>query len=484
MLLRVVLAMEKPVEQRVRRLLVRSDLLLDSVETPEKMWERLMRKSCDVVLGSRGFRPEDPDAKKIQFLHELPDCPYSVLLLKGDEAVERARYIAMGIDATLGLDLSDRQLKAALEGILKSCRERAARLVSTRPRAAEPSLADFVSRSRVMHKFMAVTGKVAHGDSSLLVLGETGVGKERLARAIHADSRRSKGPFIAINCAALSESILESELFGHEEGAFTGAVRSHRGCFELAHRGVIFLDEIGELPNHLQVKLLRVLQEREVTRVGSELPFEVDVRVMAATNRDPREEIKAKRLREDLYYRLNVVTLTIPPLRNRSEDIPDLVASYLTWLRPRVGRDVTGIAPDAMEALLHYSWPGNVRGIDQRHRAGNAVVRRRKKIRLADLPDTIRSPHDGVPSPSRPAALFDSAGGSPFEKPLEAARREMIERFERAYLAHHLKHCAGRVGDTAKRIGIEPRSLFDKMKRYELRKEDFRGDASIVDSSS
>lgn len=476
MLLRVVIAMEKPVEQRIRRLVARSDALLESVETPAKLWERLMRKSCDVVLGSRGFRPEDPEADKIRFMHELPDCPYSVLLLKRDDPAERARYLAMGIDMTLGLNLPDRQLKAALEGILKGCRERAARLIATRPRAAEPSLADFVSRSRVMQQFMTVAGKVAHGDSSLLILGETGVGKERLARAIHAESRRSKGPFIAINCAALSESILESELFGHEEGAFTGAVRSHRGCFELAHRGVIFLDEIGELPNHLQVKLLRVLQERVVTRVGSEVPFEVDVRVMAATNRDPREEISAKRLREDLYYRLNVVTLTVPPLRSRSEDIPDLVASYLTWLRPRVGRVVTSMATESMEALTRYAWPGNVRElINVIERA--MLLCEGEQIRLIDLPDTIRSPHDAAANPVDEA---DLVGGTVFDKPLESARREMIERFERAYLTHHLKHCAGRVGDTAKRIGIEPRSLFDKMKRYGLRKEDFRNAAWTV----
>jgi transcriptional regulator with PAS, ATPase and Fis domain len=220
------------------------------------------------------------------------------------------------------------------------------------------------------------------------------VGKERLARAIHAESRRSKGPFVAVNCAALSESLLESEPFGHEEGAFTGATRSHRGCFEIAHKGVIFLDEIGELPNHLQVKLLRALQDREITRVGSEQSFQVDVRMMAATNRDPREEVKTKRLREDLYYRLNVVTLTIPPLRQRSEDIPDIVASYLPWLRPRVGRDVTSIAPEALEALAHYSWPGNVRElINVIERA--MLLCEGEQIRLADLPDTIRLPQAG-----------------------------------------------------------------------------------------
>ena len=321
-----------------------------------------------------------------------------------------------------------------------------------------------------MRQFMKVATKVADSDSSLLLLGETGVGKERLAQAIHAESRRSTGPFIAVNCAALSESLLESELFGHEQGAFTGATRSHRGCFELAHRGVIFLDEIAELPNHLQVKLLRVLQERQITRVGSERPFEVDVRVMAATHRDPVAEVRARRLREDLYYRLNVVTLTIPPLRHRSEDIPELVASYLTWLRPRVGRVVTGIAPEAMEALIRYSWPGNVRElINVIERA--MLLCEGEQIRLCDLPDTIRSPGGEVMIVSEPA---DSSNTSPFEKPLPAARREVLERFERAYLAHNLKQCGGRVGETAKRIGIEPRSLFDKMKQYKMRKEDFR----------
>jgi DNA-binding NtrC family response regulator len=475
MLLRAVLAMEKQHEQRIRRLVARSDALLETVENPRKLWERVTRKSADVLLATAGFIQEEPDPKKVSIMRELPDAPYIVALVQRDDAAQRARYLAIGIDAVLALDLSDRQLKPALQGIFKTCRERAQKMFASRPRVAEPSFSDFVSRSPIMKKFMTVATKVADSDSSLLILGETGVGKERLTRAIHAESRRSKGPFIAVNCAALSESLLESELFGHEEGAFTGATRSHRGCFELAHRGVIFLDEIGELPNHLQVKLLRVLQERQITRVGSEQPFEVDVRLMAATNRDPREEVKARRLREDLYYRLNVVTLTIPPLRQRSEDIPDLVASYLTWLRPRVGRVVTGIAPEAMEALVQYSWPGNVRElINVIERA--MLLCEGEQIRLADLPDTIRSP-DAASLPDR-----GSLAGSPFEKTLEAARREIIERFERAYLAHHLKQCAGRVGDTAKRIGIEPRSLFDKMKRYGFRKEDFRNPSSIVGS--
>jgi len=471
MLLRVILAMEKPVEQRVRALIGRRDVLLETVDTPEHLWERVARKSCDLVLGSRGFRPEEPDANMIRALRSLPDFPYSVLLLKQESVSDRTRYMAMGIDTTLGLNVSDRQLKLALDAIFKTCRQRAERAFESRHRSADPSLSDFVSQSAPMRKFISMATKVASGDSSLLVLGETGVGKERLARAIHAESRRSKGPFVAVNCGAFSEALLASELFGHEEGAFTGAVRAHRGCFEVAHGGVIFLDEIGEMPMHLQVKLLRVLQEREVTRVGSEQPFRVDVRVMAATNRDPLAEIEAKRLREDLYYRLNVVTLTIPPLRERSQDIPDLVASYLTWLRPRVGRSVKRISPEAIAALMQYAWPGNVRELI------NVIERAMllcdgEEIHLSDLPDIIRSPQTNRTAPAE--AHTNAEEPRLLEQPYASAREAAIERFERLYLAHHLMHCRGRVGDTAKRIGIESRTLFNKMKQYGLRKEDFR----------
>jgi two-component system, NtrC family, response regulator AtoC len=180
---------------------------------------------------------------------------------------------------------------------------------------------------------------------------------------------------------------------------------------------------------------------------------------------------------------LNVVSLRIPPLRSRSEDVPDLVASYLTWLRPRVGRDVTGIAPEAMDALVRYAWPGNVRELI------NVIERAMllcdgDEIRLADLPDTIRAPHESAAAADGPVEPTGAAAGDLFDKPLEAARRHVIERFERAYLAHHLRQCAGRVSDTAKRIGIEPRSLFDKMKRYGLRKEDFREVASALRTPS
>jgi len=323
---------------------------------------------------------------------------------------------------------------------------------------------------------MRVVNRVVKTDVPLLILGETGVGKERLARAIHAEGPRSAGPFITVNCGALPETLLESELFGHEEGAFTGAVRSRRGWFELAHRGTIFLDEIGELANHLQVKLLRVLQEHEIQRIGSEKSFKVDVRVMAATNRDLEEEIESGYFRKDLYYRLSVMTLTIPPLKDRIEDIPVLVESYIKYLRPRIGCEVFGISDEAQEALEQYLWPGNVRElINVIERA--MLLCNDTEITLLDLPTNISGKSEGTTMNSASLLHPPDLGNLQEEwlqKPLQEVRKEVLEKFEHSYLSGLLRLTNGRVGETAKRAGIQSRSLFDKMQRLGLRKEDFK----------
>jgi DNA-binding NtrC family response regulator len=326
-----------------------------------------------------------------------------------------------------------------------------------------------------MADFMKLVQRVVGSGTSLLILGETGVGKERLARAIHRASGR-EGAFVAVNCGALPESLLESELFGHEEGAFTGASRTRRGCFELAHRGTIFLDEIAEMPSHLQVRLLRVLQEREVQRVGAEWPLKVDVRVMAATSQELEQQVRAGRFRSDLLYRLGVVSLEVPPLRWRREDIPELVQSYINHFAAELGRDVQSIEPAALEALQRHDWPGNVRELI------NAIERATllcdgPRIAPADLPQAVLAAADTV------ACGPPEAGGAPaalalppawHEQPLKAVREVLIERLERMYLIAQLEATGGRIDETARRAGITPRALFDKMQRYRLRKEDFR----------
>jgi DNA-binding NtrC family response regulator len=427
--------------------------------------EKLSHGDYDLLLLEQsllGDRPGDS-------LATLPDPPAIVVLSREDIPIDRAELISAGSLAVLWLGLEDEALGAALVSLAK---RRGA------PRSGGLSkLDDFVSSSPSMQRFLRLARRVVKGDSALLILGETGVGKERLARSIHSESRRAAGPFITVNCGALPESLLESELFGHEEGAFTGAVRARRGYFELAHRGTIFLDEIGEMPLHLQVKLLRVLEDRSIRRVGSERPIEVDVRIMAATNRDLKREMEAHRFRADLYYRLAVVTLTVPPLRERRADIPELARGFLDRIRRQLGRPVTSFHPDAMEALLRHDWPGNVRElINVIERA--VLLAPGSEIRVSDFRAGESWAASNEQAPSVPAHQKPAPFQEYFDRPLAEAREELSFAFEKEYLERALTLCRGRIGDAARRSGVNERTLYAKMRRHGLRKEDFRKSSS------
>jgi transcriptional regulator with PAS, ATPase and Fis domain len=335
---------------------------------------------------------------------------------------------------------------------------------------AEPKIADFASDSQAMQIFMEEVQQVIASDSPMLLLGETGVGKEHLAKAIHAESPRSAGPFISVNTAAMPEQLLESELFGHEQGAFTGAVRCRRGAFELAHGGTIFLDEIGEMPLYMQTKLLQVLQNYEVRPIGGENTIWVDVRVIAATSRNLEEEIAQKGFRQDLYFRLSVLTLKIPPLRYRKEDIPAMVRRFLALFRHKIGRDVNGISDESLLALMHYDWPGNVRELM------NVIERaillcKTNKLSIDDLPSVFQT--DGSVSGS--TFPFKDQGDTEWlNKPLREIQKDVLDQVERRYLELALEKTGGRVGQAARIAGIHPRGLYNKMKRLDLRKEDFK----------
>ena len=253
---------------------------------------------------------------------------------------------------------------------------------------------NIIGKSSQMKKILEVVNQIASTKASVLITGESGVGKELVADAIHNLSNRRGKPFIKLHCAALSENLLESELFGHERGAFTGAVARKRGRFELAHLGTIFLDEIGEINKNVQIKILRVLQEKRFERVGGEETLEVDVRILAATNKDLKKEIELGNFRDDLYYRLNVVNIHVPPLRERKEDIPVLAAAFLKEFSEENGRDLAGMDPKTRNALYNYPWPGNVREL--RNCIESAVVMSKGNvITLEDLPPTITSESEG-----------------------------------------------------------------------------------------
>jgi DNA-binding NtrC family response regulator len=476
MLIRILLAIDKPKLQRdLHTFFSQRDVIVDTISRKTQLLERISRESCDLVIISQPLIPK-PVFDTIHLLQQLPDSPGIVVMSAKEDPEERAQFLAAGCDAVLYASLSDERLRDVFDTILTKKRELQQKTFTTIRMLAQPRLTDFVSNSPAMLTFMRMVSRVVKTDVPLLILGETGVGKERLARAIHAEGPRSTGPFITVNCGALPETLLESELFGHEKGAFTGAERSRRGWFELAHCGTIFLDEIGELANHLQVKLLSVLQEHEIQRIGSEKSFKVDVRVMAATNRDLEEEIESRNFRKDLYFRLNVIALRIPPLRDRIEDIPILVESYINYLRPRIGCEVFGITDEAQEALQHYLWPGNVRElINVIERA--MILCNDAEITLGDLPTTISGKSEATQMQTGSLLRLQDAGDLQEEllqKPLQEVRKEVIEKFERAYLTGLLHLTNGRIGETAKKAGIQPRSLFEKMQKLGLRKEDFK----------
>ncbi|MFO7897747.1 MAG: sigma-54 dependent transcriptional regulator [Planctomycetota bacterium] len=472
MLARVVLAVQKPaLRKKLRAALKHPDVLVSIVTSKRLSWENVANENADLAVVDEAVIPEPVD-KTVRRFRDLRDSPEVIVVSEAHDPEVEGELLAAGCRAVLSADLRVDSLADVIEALVAERRERAASGLLAREPLAEPRLTDFVSESPAMAAFMRTARRVVPSDISLLILGETGVGKERLAMAIHAEGPRTEGPFVAVNCGALPETLLESELFGHEEGAFTGATRDRRGMFELAHRGTVFLDEIGDMPRHLQVKLLRVLQEHTIRRLGSEKTIAIDVRVMAASNRDIEADVEAGRFRKDLYYRLGVVTLAIPPLRARREDIPALVDSYLAYLQTQVGRDVTGITDEALEALTRYAWPGNVRElINIVERA--MLLCEDDTIALNDLPHAIRRLGPSVVE----ADDLPGVAALPADwltRPIEHGRQQVIAGFERAYLQTVLREEEGRVGRTAKRAGIQPRSLYDKMKKYGLRKEDFK----------
>ncbi|HJA09007.1 MAG TPA: sigma-54 dependent transcriptional regulator [Candidatus Mailhella merdigallinarum] len=356
--------------------------------------------------------------------------------------------------------------------------------------------AGIIGESSTLAEVFRVLAKVAPTDSTVLVTGESGTGKELLVRALHAMSARSDKPFVPINCGAIPRELLESELFGHEKGAFTHAIRTKPGRFELADGGTVFLDEIGEMDISLQVKILRVLQEKEIERVGGSGPRKVDVRIIAATNRDLEREVALGRFREDLYYRLNVIPLQLPPLRERGKDILLLARHFLQHFCERRNRPPLTLAPEAARVLLGYSWPGNVRELENFMERlsilvdGEVVVREDLPAKildavaelatLPDLPDldaaesaALSAPMPEVSSPNRSVAADAVFSWPTLEdlKRYDMGLREFLESMEDRLLDEALTLAGGVKNQAAEMLGIKRTTLIEKLK-----KRDGRGD--------
>jgi two-component system response regulator AtoC len=310
---------------------------------------------------------------------------------------------------------------------------------------------DLVSKSPKMDAVFEVARTAAKSNSTVLILGESGTGKEVLARAIHAESPRRNGPFVGVSCAALTESLLESELFGYEKGAFTGAAAGARGKFEIAAGGSLFLDEIGDISPKLQLDLLRVLDAKEFRRVGGSQLIKTDVRILAATNRDLKRTVEAGTFREDLFYRLNVIRIVLPPLRDRKEDIPVLVDHFLVQFRAEMQKPLEGISTEAREVLMAYHWPGNVRELRNILERG-AVMAKGPIITSAEL---------GVPTQEASAEESAAAGSG-----------DSLRDMERKHIGAALKQHAWNITHTARALGIDRVTLYNKIKRYNLREDE------------
>ena len=372
--------------------------------------------------------------------------------------------IASAVDAMRGgaIDFIEKPfspevLRARVEKAIEIARERrGARTARARAEAFEEDLGrehdphGLEGGSEPMRRVLEQIRKVAPTDATVLIVGESGTGKELVARALHTGSQRREKSFVTVSCAAIPEGLLESELFGHEKGSFTGAVRRKLGRFELAHEGTLFLDEVGELPASVQVKLLRVLQERRFERVGGEETVEVDVRLVSATNRDLPAMVKAGRFREDLYYRLDVVPIRLPALRERPGDVEELARYFLARAAPRLGRAVKGFEPEALDLLRRHSWPGNVRELENVVEQA-LVFAEGELVTAAELPQTVRR----APAP---AGLTMPSG--------ERSLTETLEDIERQLILAAYEKAKGVKAETARLLGIKPSALYYKLEKY------------------
>jgi two-component system response regulator AtoC len=426
---------------------------VDAVDDGAGAIERAQAGRYDLVVSDvRMERSSGFDVLKA-FTERSPGTPVILITAFGDvtgamEAIQRGAY------DYVSKPFNVEELRLTVARALERRRLIAEQKASP-TQAPTTKIEDIVGKSAIMLDVYKLVARVAASSATVLVTGESGTGKELVARAIHTHSPRASDPFVPVNCTALSESLLESELFGHARGAFTGAVASKRGLFEMAHQGTLFLDEIGDMGPKMQAQLLRTLQDGEIRPVGSTESITVDVRLVCATNRDLEAEVKAGKFREDLYFRINVVTIKLPPLRERPGDIPILVAHFLAKLGLREGRAPATMSADALQALMAYNWTGNVRELE--NAIDRAVAVAKDGIILpSDLPPEINARRRaGAVGEATPSAR---GGGLVDDRPT-------LAELERRYIDLVLGECGGNKKKAAERLGIDRRTLYRALER-------------------
>jgi DNA-binding NtrC family response regulator len=445
---------EEPFRKVVGEILQRAGYDITLCASGERAIELASSQPTDVVISDVRLG-DGADGMEVlaAFQRVQPQTPVILMTAFGDvenvmKAIQQGAY-----DYISKFPFQPRELVQTVERAL----ERRRLLEENRAlrREGRGRMREIVGRSPAMLDVYKLVARVAVSMSTVLVVGESGTGKELVARAIHSHSPRAAGPFVAVNCTALTESLLESELFGHAKGAFTGAVQSKRGLFEEAQGGTLFLDELGDINPKMQAQLLRVLQEGEIRRVGGSEPIDIDVRVVAATNRDLEEEVQRGRFREDLYFRINVVTIRLPALRERPEDIPLLVDHFLSKYAQREGRAESGVVDEAMELLRRYNWAGNVRELE--NVIERALALSKSGIILpSDLPSEVRGSDD-------PSPLNSGYGGSSL-----IDDRPTLDELGQRYVNFILQEEGGNKKRAAEILGIDRRTLYRTLERSQL----------------
>lgn len=413
----------------------------------------VLQKHPDAVLANVKI-PNQNDFEVLKATLEFdPNIP--VVFFTGNGSIESAiKAIKLGaydyIQKPVSLDMLKAILKKAIE-----YRESKNKVISPQKESKELFLLNYsIGKSTIMKNIAEKVHKIAKNDDvSVFIYGESGTGKELIARSIHEYSQRCKKSFIALDCVALPSSLLQSEIFGFEHGAFTGAHKSKPGVMELADGGTLFLDEIVELAPYLQAKLLRVLQERQFRRIGGTKLINVNLRIISATNKNPEKALKEKKLRQDLFYRLNVVPIFMPPLRDRKEDIPLMVRQFIKKFNPSCHREIKGISEDAMKCLQRYDWPGNVRELQNIIKQAMSLTDQ-DTICLGDLPENIRENHICFLEESFPSMNF------------KEAREKYVQQFSKQYFNSLLKKYNGNISEVARKAGVSRRTIYRIIQNY------------------
>ena len=458
---------ERAIQLAIRGLLRRDGYEVELADNGEAAIRKIRETPLDLVLTdlALGQGPSGMDVLRFAKEHR-PEAAVVMITAHGTEKIA-VEAMKLGAEDYVPKPFDNEELRVVVKRALERTRlQRENRMLLERIER-DFGFENLIGSGPGMKQVFETIQKVAETDLSVLIRGESGTGKEGVAQALHQRSSRRARPFVAVNCAAISRELVESELFGHEKGAFTGADARRVGKFEAAHEGTIFLDEIGDMPRETQAKVLRVLEERSFERVGGNRTVEVDVRVVAATHRDLEAEVREGRFREDLYYRLNVVEIAIPPLRERVEDIPALAERFLTQVAERLGREKKMVDADTLAALARHPWRGNVRelrnAIEQASVLAPGGVIGVGDLRLGVL-------EAGAAAAAQPSTV-------PTNLPFRDAKRSIVESFERSYLIQALRAHGGNISRTAESIGMVRQSLQQKIRELGLRSDDWNRDS-------